>query len=298
MGLEDWAEKRDGLLTTRVVRTSVSSRQVVRRKQAGIWRQVRRGVMAVGGSPRSWQQEVRAVLLSCGLAVVASYWTAVRLHGGTVPKDRAEGIHVSGSPYRMVRMAGVLHHRSGTFIDDDLVKRAGMRCTSTVRTVIDISGALSVDELGKIVDDFLRRKVMDLDDLRTRVSAMRPAPGRSIKTLRAVLAARIPGYEAGDSHLETRIALLIAGGRIGQPIHQFRIAFGSIRYRLDFAYPEQKVYLEGNGFGCHSIASDLDNDARRQNHMVIDGWRPVELTWRMTDAEILTTLRAVGLAAG
>lgn len=296
MGLEQWAEKRDGLLTTKVARTSVSGRQVVRRKQVGIWRSARRGVVAVGGSPRSWQQEVRAVLLSCGLGVVASYWTAVRLHGGTVPSGFADGIHVSGSLFRMVRMAGVIHHRSGTFIDDDIVQRSGMRCTSTVRTVIDISGAVSTKELGKIVDDFLRRRVMDLDELRSRVSAMRPAPGRSIKTLRAVLAARIPGYDAGDSHLETRIALLIAGGHIGQPVQQFRIAFGRTKYRLDFAYPEQKVYLEGNGFGCHSIASDLDSDARRQNHMVIDGWRPVELTWRMTDAEILTTLRAMGLA--
>jgi hypothetical protein len=124
-----------------------------------------------------------------------------------------------------------------------------------------------------------------------------PIWGRSIKTLRAVLAARIPGFDAGDSHLETRIALLIASGCIGRPIQQFRISFGHTRYRLDFAYPEQKVYLEGNGFGCHSIAADLDSDARRQNHMVIDGWRPVELTWRMTDAEILSTLRAMGRAA-
>jgi very-short-patch-repair endonuclease len=297
MGLESWAERRDGLLTTNVARTTVSRRQMAQRKQSGIWRQVRRNVMAVGGSPRSWQQAVRAVLLSCGSGVVASWWTAIRLHGGTVPHAFTDGIHVSGSLHRMVRMDGVVHHRSSTFIDEDIVARSGMRCTSTVRTVIDVSGALSVGDLGDIVDDFLRRRVLVLDELRARVGDMRPAPGRSIKKLRAVLAARIPGYDPGDSHLETRIALLIASGRILAPVQQFRIAFGAVRYRLDFAYPELKVYLEGNGFGCHSIASDLDSDARRQNHMVIGGWRPLELTWRMTDSEILATMRALGLAA-
>jgi very-short-patch-repair endonuclease len=297
MGPEAWAEQRDGLLTTSVVRTSVSRRQMTQRKQQGLWRPTRRGVFAVGGSPRSWQQEVRAVLLSCGPDVVASWWTAGRMHGGTVPEDRQDGIHVSGSLHRMVRMDGVTHHRSGTFVDDDIVERHGMRCTSTVRTVIDVSGSLSIQQLGAMVDDFLRRTVMRLGDLRTRVGELRPAPGRSIKKLRAVLAARIPGYDAGDSHLETRIALLIESGRIRRPAQQFKISFGTTRYRLDFAYPDEKIYLEGNGFGCHSIASDLDKDARRQNAMVIDGWRPVELTWRMTDSEILATLRAFGLAA-
>ncbi|MCU1361703.1 MAG: hypothetical protein JWN99_2992, partial [Ilumatobacteraceae bacterium] len=296
MDLESSAERRDGLLTRKLARTKISSRQVEQRKRQGIWRPIRRNVIAVNGSPRSWQQEVRAVLMSCGPDVIGASWSAVQFYGAKVPAERKDGFHVAGSPMRIVRMAGVIHHRSTTFVDADIVTRDRMRWTSTVRTIIDISGEATVRELGDIVDDFLRRRIMKLDDLRERVGEMRPAPGRSVKKLRLVLAARIPGYDPGDSHLETRLALLIAAGRIQQPVQQYRIAFGSTRYRLDFAYPDLKIYLEGNGFGCHSIASDLDKDARRQNSMVIDGWRPVELTWRMSDREILTTMRALGLA--
>jgi hypothetical protein len=296
MQLESWAERRDGLLTSSIARTKVSKGQIATRRKKGVWRSVRRNVVAVNGSPRTWEQEVRAVLLSCGGDVVASFWTALRLLGCSVPHDRFEGIHVSGALNRMVRMTGVVHHRSGTFVDADFVTRLKMRCTSPLRTVIDLSGSMTAKELGDVVDDLLRRKVLRLEELRDRVGSLRPAPGRSVRTLRKVLAARIPGYDPGESGLETRIALLIDAGRIRRPTQQFKIRFGADRYRLDFAYPEQKVFLEGNGFGCHSIAADLDRGARRQNRMVIDGWRPLTPTWRMSDDEILDTLRAVGLA--
>ncbi len=39
------------------------------------------------------------------------------------------------------------------------------------------------------------------------------------------------------------------------------------------------------------LATDLDSDARRQNELVLDGWTPIEITWRMTDAEIAATIR-------
>ena len=39
------------------------------------------------------------------------------------------------------------------------------------------------------------------------------------------------------------------------------------------------------------LATDLDGDARRQNELVLDGWVPIEITWRMSDAEIAKTIR-------
>ena len=63
------------------------------------------------------------------------------------------------------------------------------------------------------------------------------------------------------------------------------------RYRIDFAWPDRKLYLEGNGFGFHHLSTDLDSDARRQNELVLDGWVPIEITWRMSATEIATTIR-------
>jgi hypothetical protein len=106
-----------------------------------------------------------------------------------------------------------------------------------------------------------------------------------------VLAARLPGYDPGESELEARIARIIQAHGLPRPAHQHRVSYGSHRYRIDLAWPDRKLYLEGNGFGFHMLATDLDSDARRQNELVLDGWIPIEITWRMTDGEIATTIR-------
>jgi hypothetical protein len=186
---------------------------------------------------------------------------------------------------------GVVAHRTGTIEEGDFVERGGIACTSALRTVIDLSGSLNDRTLGRVIDDFLRRKLLALEELRSRVNRTRPAPGRSVARLRRMLAARIPGYDPGESVLEARIALIIDAASLPRPVQQFKITLGSHKYRMDFAWPDRRLYLEGNGFGCHSIASDLDSDARRQNEMVLDRWIPIEITWRMSDVEIESTLR-------
>ena len=87
----------------------------------------------------------------------------------------------------------------------------------------------------------------------------------------------------------------MASGRIIPPVQQHQVEIDGHRYRLDFAWPDRRIFLEGQGFGFHSMASDLDSDARRQNTLVADGWLPIELTWRMPEDEILGVLRAMGL---
>ena len=57
--------------------------------------------------------------------------------------------------------------------------------------------------------------------------------------------------------------------------------------------PTVKLFLESDGFGYHRMASDLDRDHRRQNLLVLEGWRPLRVTARMSDEEIVATLDAV-----
>jgi hypothetical protein len=253
---------------------------------------VREGVLAIAGAPPSWRQQVRATLLSLPDDLYASHGSALRLLGGSHEHDLGS-IHVVGPLARQVDLPGVVGHRSGLLDEEDVTSRNGIRCTGPLRTVIDLSGPLDVRSLGRVVDDFLRRRLLDLEELRLRVAVTRPAPGRSPRTLRAVLAARIPGYDPGESELEGRIRRVIDRCGFPRPTQQYRVTLDGQRYRLDFAWPEFKVFLEGNGFGFHRLAADLDRDARRRNLLVAEGWRPLEVTWRMTDAEIEAGLTSV-----
>jgi hypothetical protein len=285
-----WAERHDGIITSTVDRDAGrAKRQLERDRKVGRLRTVRRGVSVVNGVPPSWRQAVRAVLLSHGYAA-GSHWTALTLLG-TAPSTIAEFIHVTADRPRRISLEGVVGHRSGVLEEGDLIMRDGMLCTSPLRTVIDLSGPMTATELGKVVDEFLRRKLLGLEQLRERVERTRPAPGRSVATLQRVLALRLPGYDPGESELEGRIARIIDAHGLERAAHQHRVSNGRRRYRIDLAWPDRKLYLEGNGFGFHMLATDLDRDARRQNELVLDGWVPIEITWRMTDLEIATTIR-------
>ncbi len=287
---EEWAERHDGLFTHDVARDAgLSRQQISRRRASGRARGLRRGVSAIGGAPATRRQALRAVALSTPADVVLSHEAAAWLLGAPCPAD--DLIDVVAPPHRVVRIPGVRAHRSATLEDGDVTSRSGIGCTSPLRTVIDLSGRLTVAELGKLVDHFLRQKLLRLEDLRGRVSRTRTAPGRSVRTLQQVLRDRIPGYDPGESELESRLARIIIRAKLPAPAQQHRVSYGAARYRIDFAWPDRKLYLEGNGFGWHQLSSDLDNDATRQNELVLDGWRPIELTWRMTDEYIETTLR-------
>lgn len=287
---EDWAERHDGLLSSDAASNAGLSRgQMARRRETGRYRALRREVFVIAGAPPTWMQQVRAVALSCGPKVAVAHLTAARLLGADVVDDGT--IHVIGPISRLVRLDGVTCHRSTTLEPEDLVQRDGIACTSPLRTVIDMSGSLSIKELGKLTDHFLRTRQLKLEALRERVDRSRPAPGRSVKRLRIVLSSRIPGYDPGESELEGRIARIIDSTGLARPAQQHRVRLGGDRYRIDFAWPERKLYLEGNGFGFHRLSSDLDSDAVRQNNLVLDGWTPIEITWRMPDALIADTIR-------
>ena len=287
---EGWAELHDGVFSHDIAKAAgLSWQQLSRRRASGRARAIRRGVSAIGGAPPTRRQALRAVGLTVPEDVSLSHESAAWLMGAPCPSDGF--IHVSGPLHRVVRLPGVRSHRSATIEDGDVITRGGFRCTSPLRTVLDLSGRLTTAELGKLVDYFLRKRMLRLEDLRGRVSRTRPAPGRSVRTLQQVLRDRIPGYDPGESELEGRLARIIIRAGLPAPTQQHRVAYGSVRYRVDFAWPERKLYLEGNGFGWHQLTTDLESDATRQNELVLDGWTPIELTWRMTDAYIQSTLR-------
>ena len=285
--IEVRAEHQDGLLGPDELRWIGRGAQH-HRCRAGRWVRMRRRVVRVAGAPTSWRQSARAAVLAAGDRSFVSHASAARLYG-IEDFDREDALEISAPLDRRIRLPSVTAHRCGTLEDGDIRRMHGMPVSSPIRLVLDLSGRTPVPALGRLVDELMRRRLLDIEKLRDRVDRTRPAPGRSVRKLRAVLARRLPGYDPGDSPLETRIVQVIREHGFPAPEQQFRIG----RYRLDFAYPAARVFLEGNGFGFHSMASDLDRDAVRQNTLVGLGWRPLTFTWRMSDAQIVAALDAV-----
>jgi very-short-patch-repair endonuclease len=294
LSVEDLAERQDGVVSVRHARhTGLSPAQIGRRRATGRYRRCRRGVVQLAGVPPTWRQAVRIASIAAGAVAVVSHASAVRLYGLQLPhsvhprwrRDNAF-IELSAPIPRHIRLEGVRGHRSGTWDVRDLSDRSGMTVTSPVRTVIDLSARLGVDGTGRLVDEMLRRELLTVAELRDRIADLRPAPGRSMRVLRTVVAARDDAYDPGESALEARIRRVIRRKRFPDPAGQHWVRDGSFAVRLDFAYPEVKVYLEGDGFGFHRFASDLDHDVRKRNGLLQRGWVGLHFTARMRDAEI------------
>lgn len=288
---ERTAERWHGVLGPRQL-ADVRPGVVAHRRSVGRWVKVRRGVSRVAGAPPSWKQTVLAAVLAAGDQAFASHATGARLLGAEA-FQRSWVIELLTPEPRRLRMEGVVAHRFRTLEEGDVIRRDGIPCASGVRVAIDLSGRLGPAKLGVLVDELIRSNLLDLETLRLRVERTPAARGRSLRTLRAVLAARIAGYDPGESALEARLLRTIVANGFPRPEQQLpvRTRWGS--YRLDFAYPERRIFLEGNGFGWHRLASDLDRTSRRQNGLVLSGWTPIELTWRMSDAEIVGILDAL-----
>jgi len=292
--LEDLAELQDGVVSVQQARLlGVTTGQIAWRRSSGRYRRCRPGVVRVAGVPPSWRQAVRSAALAARHPVAVSHASAVRLYGLEAPRAvhhrwRRDGafIELSAPLLRHIRLDGVRGHRCATWAAGDVVVRAGMPVTSPVRTVIDLSSRLGVDGTGRLVDEMLRRRLISVAELRDRIAELRPAPGRSMRVLRAVVAARDETYDPGESSLEARIRRVIRRKGFPAPVGQHWVRDKGFAARLDFAYPDVKVYLEGDGFGFHRLASDLDRDIRRRNGLVERGWIGLHFTWRMSDSEI------------
>lgn len=100
-----------------------------------------------------------------------------------------------------------------------------------------------------------------------------------------MLTGRLPGYEPGDSDLEMRFVRgLLAAGR-PELAQQHRVRIGTRRYRIDLAYPDEKLAIELDGWDTHRMRSAFDQDRATANDLVVAGWHVLRFTSSMTDEQ-------------
>ena len=52
------------------------------------------------------------------------------------------------------------------------------------------------------------------------------------------------------------------------------------RYTADFAWPEQRVIVETDGFGAHGHRAAFEHDRARDAFLLARGWVVMRVTWR------------------
>jgi len=245
----------------------------------------------MAGAPASWEQEVMGAVLLAGSLAWASHATASRFwrYPGY---DSEELLELTTQLEKRVRQKDVVVHRSRIIDERDLRVGRGVPCMSPARTIVDMSSRLTADRLGRLVDDGLRRGLLTVGGLDHEVRRFwRHAPGRSPKTLEAVLADRVPGYHGTKSDLERDVYDAIVKGGLPAPVRQHKVVVNGVPYYIDMAYPERLIAIEADGFDFHRGRAVFDSDRARQNDLVNLGWLVLRFTSAFSDARIVADVR-------
>ncbi|MBA2724355.1 MAG: DUF559 domain-containing protein [Actinobacteria bacterium] len=164
----------------------------------------------------------------------------------------------------------------------DVGKKRGTRVCNATRVLIDLAGELDERSLELMLDDALRRGATSVPRLRWRLDQCRRGQVGS-GALRRLLEARLVGG-LSESTLETLMGRVLKGMEArGFPLpqRQFVVRLDGLggTARLDFAFPEFKVGLEGDGRRWHGQGR-WEEDLRRENAFRQAGWDVRRFSWR------------------
>lgn len=244
------AARQHRLITLEQIRAAGLSRAALRhRVDTGRWEQVRPCVYAIAGSQPTHAQAAMAVVLAAGPNAYASHLTAAKLWD--LPAPPPDLIEVTTPLEQQVELEGVRAHRSGLLVDADVTAVDFVPVTSVARMIVDLSTRLSVRQIGSMLDEGMRRRVVSLSRVRACIERLRRAPGRSPTRVNEVLGLRIPGYEPGGSDLEPELWQVIVDAGFPPPKREHRVRVGTHTYRLDMAWPELRVGVEVDGYDTH-----------------------------------------------
>jgi hypothetical protein len=286
--LLDRAARQHGLLTLRQARAAgLSDDQVHRRLQRGRWALQRRGVYRVTGAPATEEQVVLAACLVAGPSAVASHLTAARLWRLRLPDP--DQLELTTPPGRRVRAEGVRQHRTRFLAREEVHRLRGIPVTTVARTLADCSGRVPADELGRIIDDALRRKLVTLPEL------VRCHRRRHTAALGRVLAERAPDDDPGGSDRERQVARILVAAGLPPPVPQHRVVVAGRTFFLDHAYPDERIAVEFDGWDAHGTFEAFHGDRERGRLLVAAGWRLVVVTARTAPADLVRDVRALRL---
>jgi hypothetical protein len=281
---------QSGLITRRqLIKGGLSEGQVRRLVRQRVLRRARPGVLELVGMERSWKRGLLAVLLSVD-GSVASHSAAARIWNlEPRPEDRYE-VTTTG-PFQ-APLQGVVLHRSRILAEDDVAHLDSIACTTFERTLCDCTTLLSERQLGRALDDGLRRGIASLRRLAVCAEKLESGPGRHMSIVRSLLTLRIAGFDPGGSASELKVLEVLRNAGLPLPVQQYRVKIGSKTFRPDFAWPRRKVFAEYYGLPFHTGVSAVTDDSARLTALSAAGWLPLIFTAASSDREIIQRTRA------
>lgn len=247
-----------------------------RRTLEGVFARTRRGVYALPGFT---DEHLLDLHIACRkLGAVASHQSAAYIHN----LDRPKYVRPTVSVYRnrTKDLQGVTVHQMHDFDPAHIVEIDALPVTGPHRTIFDLASVITEDHLARVVDHGLASRRLHLDGLYQvlRDVGRRGKPGTG--AMRKLLDTRSSGYVPPESELERRLLNIIERDDLPPPVRQFQAPWlKPINGRVDLAYPDRRLLIEGDSRRWHQLARAFETDRLRDNAAQLAGWRMLRFTW-------------------
>jgi len=267
------AVRQLGLATRlQLLSAGLTKRQIDRRTGSGELLVVHEGVLRVPAVKPTYEQAVLAACLATG--GVASHRCAARLFRlrGFEQHPRVEICVDRG---RAPELDGVVTHK-GKGLERTVIGALPVAAPAEVLLQLAAVAPLRVEGA---VNDVLCRGTASLPAL-VRFLRRRGARGRNgTDLLRQLVADQVRAGAPTESWLEDRLLEFVRARGYPEPVRQLRLRVGGRRVRLDLAWPEWRVDLEGDGRLFHTSRRDRSRDAARDAALGEVEWVVERVAW-------------------
>jgi very-short-patch-repair endonuclease len=254
---------------TQLAGLGFTKRQIGLRVGRGWLRPVYRGVYSVGRTALTRDGVWMAGALALGSEVGISHQSAVELW--TMMPGCSSPIHLTSPTSRKPRRGLAIHCSP---LAGELTVKRGVPVTKPERTLIDYAETIDRRTLERAADEAIRQRLTAEAKLRQAIDRH---PGRSgAAKLRALLGDHAAGSTATDNDFEELLIGICDDFGVLRPVCQYEIG----PYRVDFAWPEQRLVVEADSWETHGTREAFEADRVRDAELDDMGWPVRRFTWR------------------
>jgi very-short-patch-repair endonuclease len=160
--------------------------------------------------------------------------------------------------------AGFIVHRSVVRNPDRLYEIDGIPVTTPARTLTDVARCLPLDILEETLDTALRKGLLSEADRRLLAAHTLLGP---------MLEERLTDGGVAGSQRETCLRQVLRAAGLPLPVAQYEVHHdGRFIARVDFAYPQERIAIEYDGYETHSSRRAFERDRRRWQKLQAAGY--------------------------
>jgi hypothetical protein len=225
---------------------------------------------------------IMAATLACAPGTAASHRAAAALYELRVAMRGWIDVMTPGSTGR--RRPGIRVHSGATLSAADVTVVDDIPCTSLARTLLDICEDATRREVERALDVAEQQRRLDvraLDDVLARAHGRRGA-----KLLRAVLVEHRAGSTLTRSVLEEAFLAVCRSAALAPDAVNAWIPFpDGGGAEADFVWRDRRLIVEVDGRSVHATRRAFQSDRRRDQRLMLLGWRIVRFTWQQVTFE-------------